>query len=106
LPKNPLPKNPLPKIRCFDREDVGHEVDVIEDSEDSAVIGLPHPTLGESVTAAVVVPPGAALCSRPTACKPPRRVILDRKLPRNMMGKARKALPRGRSAALDRREGG
>ena len=62
------------------------------------MIGLPHPDLGEAVTA-VVVPKApideaairTALEGGLARFKQPRRVILADALPRNVMGKVQKA---------------
>ncbi|TPE50954.1 malonate--CoA ligase [Amaricoccus solimangrovi] len=76
---------------------------------ESAVIGLPHPDLGEGVTAVVVPREGesvdpaglaAALADRLARYKQPKRVILADELPRNVMGKVQKAELRKRHAAL------
>ncbi len=66
---------------------------------ESAVIGLPHPDLGEGVTAVVVLQPGASLDEaevlghlegRLARYKQPRRVFFIDSLPRNTMGKVQK----------------
>ncbi len=84
---------------------------------ESAVIGLPHPDLGEGVTA-VVVPRGdgaggaaaesarleaeliVALRERLARYKVPRRVLFVEELPRNAMGKVQKAALRAAYATL------
>ncbi|WP_323715900.1 malonate--CoA ligase [Paracoccus aminovorans] len=67
---------------------------------ESAVIGLPHPDLGEGVTAVVVPQPGAELDEaavlagigdRLARYKQPKRVLFTAELPRNVMGKVQKA---------------
>jgi malonyl-CoA/methylmalonyl-CoA synthetase len=73
------------------------------------VFGVPHPDLGEGVTAAVVLRPGAVLSeselidqvrTRLSAYKVPKRVLLLAELPRNAMGKVRKEALRATYAAL------
>jgi malonyl-CoA/methylmalonyl-CoA synthetase len=80
---------------------------------ESAVFGLPHPDLGEAVTAAVVLSAATAAAAVPTeleilarlrirlaAYKLPKRVLLVEQLPRNVMGKVQKAALRAQYAAL------
>lgn len=66
----------------------------------SAVIGVPHPDFGEAVVACLVAAKGAALDEgsvraalrdRLAAFKLPKRVLVLPDLPRNAMGKVRKA---------------
>ncbi|HEX4051628.1 MAG TPA: malonyl-CoA synthase [Steroidobacteraceae bacterium] len=75
------------------------EIDALPGVLESAVIGLPHPDLGEAVTA-VIVPAKpapeeaqllAALRQRLAGYKLPKRVLFVAELPRNIMGKVQKA---------------
>ena len=84
-------------------------IDAVEGVEESAVIGLPHPDLGEGITAVVVRRPGAnveaddilALLSTQLArFKHPRQVIFLDELPRNTMGKVQKNVLRDLYATL------
>ena len=74
-------------------------IDDLDDVQESAVIGLPHPDFGESVCSVVVLKPGkrpdketilAALKNRLAKFKQPREVIFVDALPRNSMGKIQK----------------
>ncbi len=79
--------------------EVETEIDALDGVVESAVIGLPHPELGEGVTAVVVRADGAsieesdvlaALAGRLAKFKQPKRVFFVDELPRNAMGKVQK----------------
>ena len=81
---------------------------------ESAVIGLPHPDLGEAVTAVLIAAAGAdldeaaileLLAPRLARYKQPRRVLFADHLPRNVMGKVQKNVLRGAHAGLYARAG-
>ncbi len=83
-------------------------IDALPGVLESAVVGLPHPDLGEAVTAVVVPRAGATLSAegiiralkRELAnYKVPKRVILVPDLPRNAMGKVQKSALRERHGA-------
>jgi malonyl-CoA/methylmalonyl-CoA synthetase len=74
-------------------------IDDLEGVVESAVFGVPHPDLGEAVSAVVVSAPGAALDEaaviaavrdRLAGFKVPKRVWFADSLPRNAMGKVQK----------------
>jgi malonyl-CoA/methylmalonyl-CoA synthetase len=81
-------------------KEVENEIDAIPGVAESAVIGVPHPDLGEGVAALVVREKGASL-DEPTILaalegrlanyKGPKRVLFVDALPRNAMGKVEKA---------------
>jgi len=80
-------------------KEVESELDEIEGVRESAVIGIPHPDLGEGVTAVVVTEPGVTLTpeevqhhlkERLAKFKQPKRVFFMAELPRNAMGKVQK----------------
>ena len=80
--------------------EVEEALDALPGVLESAVIGVPHPDLGEGVLAVVVPRPGAApapealleeLSGRLARFKLPRRIVLAEGLPRNAMGKVQKA---------------
>ena len=90
-------------------KEVETEIDLIPGVAESAVIGVPHPDLGEGVTAVVVLGEGAtlaepavldALGSRLAKFKLPKRVIFVDDLPRNAMGKVQKNVLREENKAL------
>jgi malonyl-CoA/methylmalonyl-CoA synthetase len=80
-------------------KEVEMELDALSGVLESAVFGVPHPDLGEGVTA-VVVPQASAVLSeqdiisslqtRLARYKVPKRVLLIEELPRNTMGKVQK----------------
>jgi malonyl-CoA/methylmalonyl-CoA synthetase len=74
-------------------------IDAIPGVAESAAVGLPHPDLGEGVSAVVVLRPGAqlteanivgALRKELAGYKVPKRVFVVSELPRNAMGKVQK----------------
>jgi malonyl-CoA/methylmalonyl-CoA synthetase len=91
--------------------EVETELDALAGVTESAVFGVPHPDLGEGVTAAIVLEPGAALNeaeilasvrSRLAHYKLPQRILLVAELPRNSMGKVQKSVLRATHASLYR----
>ena len=89
------------------------EVELLLDEQpgvlESAVIGAPHPDLGEGVVAVLVPRPGATLDTEAIGAsirdgiarfKQPRRYYVVDELPRNTMGKVQKNLLRERYADL------
>lgn len=89
-------------------KEIEEAIDALRGVEESAVIGVPHPDLGEGVVAVVArregveVSPEAVLASLTGLArfKQPRRVIVVDSLPRNAMGKVQKALLRQEHAGL------
>ena len=89
------------------------EVELLLDEQpgiaESAVIGVPHPDLGEAVVGVVTPKTGASLDAdlllagiqdKLARFKQPRRIIVVDELPRNTMGKVQKNLLRDRFADL------
>jgi malonyl-CoA/methylmalonyl-CoA synthetase len=84
-------------------------IDGLPGVRESAVVGVPHPDFGESVTAVVVLdhhasPPSAEqvalhVRNRLAAFKVPRQVYFAEELPRNAMGKVQKLALRQRYGA-------
>jgi malonyl-CoA/methylmalonyl-CoA synthetase len=90
-------------------KEVEVEIDQLPGVVESAVIGVPHPDFGESVTAIVVRESEAAidekaivaaLDGRLARYKQPKRVIFVDELPRNTMGKVQKKVLRDEYAGL------
>jgi malonyl-CoA/methylmalonyl-CoA synthetase len=84
-------------------------IDAVPGVEESAVIGVPHPDLGEAVVAVVMRVAGsaideaevvAAIADQLARFKQPRRVLFTDALPRNQMGKVQKAALREAHKAL------
>jgi malonyl-CoA/methylmalonyl-CoA synthetase len=84
-------------------KEVESEIDCLAGVVESAVIGVPHPDLGEGVTAVVVCTGKGAideveiqrrLKERLAGYKLPKRVVFVADLPRNAMGKVQKNLLR------------
>lgn len=87
-------------LNVYPRE-VEEAIDALPGVVESAVIGAPHPDLGEAVVAVLTVErdPGdvvAQLRERLAGFKLPRRVEVVETLPRNAMGKVEKAALRER----------
>jgi len=87
------------------------EIEVLLDAQpgvaESAVVGVPHPDLGEAAVAFVVAERGrnpdpetllAAIAARLARFKQPRRLVVVDDLPRNAMGKVQKNVLRVRHA--------
>jgi malonyl-CoA/methylmalonyl-CoA synthetase len=90
-------------------KEIEEAIDALPGVAESAVIGVPHPDMGEGVVA-IVVPQEqaaiteaeilAALAGKLARFKQPRRAILSAALPRNAMGKVQKAALRQEHAGL------
>ncbi len=90
-------------------KEIEEAIDALPGVEESAVIGVPHPDMGEGVVA-VIVPKKSAeisedgvmasLASQLARFKQPRRVLIVDALPRNAMGKVQKAALRAEHAGL------
>ena len=81
--------------------------DALPDIVETAVIGVPHPDMGEGVVAVLVAAPGAAppdeaalktAASSLARFKQPRKFVFVDALPRNAMGKVQKQALRERFA--------
>jgi malonyl-CoA/methylmalonyl-CoA synthetase len=90
-------------------KEIEEAIDALPGVAESAVIGVPHPDMGEGVVAVVVAEPGAevneagvlaGIAPELARFKQPRRVFLVPALPRNAMGKVQKAELRREYAAL------
>jgi len=84
-------------------------IDALPGVTESAVIGVPHPDLGEAAVAIVAVEPScdldeaaivATIAPALARFKQPRRVLLTDALPKNAMGKVEKAKLREQHAGL------
>jgi malonyl-CoA/methylmalonyl-CoA synthetase len=90
-------------------KEIEEAIDALPGVDESAVIGVPHPDMGEGVVAVVVPQKGAtvteeavraALEGQLARFKQPRRVVVVDALPRNAMGKVQKAALRAEYAGL------
>lgn len=90
-------------------KEIEEAINALPGVEESAVIGLPHPDMGEGVVAVVVAAQGASvdeagvlsgLADKLARFKQPRRVIVVDALPRNAMGKVQKAVLRQEYSSL------
>ncbi len=90
-------------------KEIEEAIDALRGVDESAVIGIPHPDMGEGVVAVVARRKGAelseegvlgALSGQLARFKQPRRVIVVDALPRNAMGKVQKAALRQQHASL------
>ena len=90
-------------------KEIEEAIDALPGVEESAVIGVPHPDMGEGVVAVVARAKGAELTEEAILSgiagglarfKQPRRAIIVDALPRNAMGKVQKAALRAEYGAL------
>lgn len=90
-------------------KEIEEAIDALPGVGESAVVGVPHPDMGEGVVAVVVPAKGAAISEQAVLSgiadklarfKQPRRVIVVDSLPRNAMGKVQKAALRREYAGL------
>jgi malonyl-CoA/methylmalonyl-CoA synthetase len=90
-------------------KEIEEAIDALPGVDESAVIGVPHPDMGEGVVAVVVPQRGAsvtedavrlALEGQLARFKQPRRVIVVDALPRNAMGKVQKAALRAQYGGI------
>jgi malonyl-CoA/methylmalonyl-CoA synthetase len=90
-------------------KEIEEAIDALPGVAESAVIGVPHPDMGEGVVAVVARAPDsdlseagilAAIAGDLARFKQPRRVIVVDALPRNAMGKVQKAALRAEHGAL------
>jgi malonyl-CoA/methylmalonyl-CoA synthetase len=90
-------------------KEIEEAIDALPGVDESAVIGVPHPDMGEGVVAVVVPETGASVTEEAVRAaledqlarfKQPRRVIVVDALPRNAMGKVQKAALRADYAGL------
>jgi malonyl-CoA/methylmalonyl-CoA synthetase len=95
-------------LNVYPRE-VETSLNAVPGVSDSAVFGLPHPDLGEGVTAVIVASGGekltearilAALEDRLAKFKRPKRILFVDEIPRNAMGKVQKPLLQKRYSGL------
>jgi malonyl-CoA/methylmalonyl-CoA synthetase len=92
-------------------KEIEEVLDAVEGVVESAVIGVPHPDLGEAVVAVVVAKAGAAPSEQKLQAaaeaslarfKHPRRILIVEDLPRNAMGKVQKNVLRQQHADIFR----
>ena len=90
-------------------KEIEEAIDALPGVAESAVIGVPHPDMGEGVVAVVAREAGAlldeagvlgAIADKLARFKQPRRVFVVDTLPRNAMGKVQKAVLRAEYEGL------